>query len=61
MMRAALLQFFTVECRWRELGWNSEGVRESNEGVLRPGGLMVVNHTSPLAFCRSTGFTVGSI
>jgi hypothetical protein len=34
-MHTSLLQFFTVGCRGHELGWNSSGVRESNEGTLR--------------------------
>jgi hypothetical protein len=67
-MQAALLQFLTVARRGRELGWNYGGVRESNEGAnevrrasRRPRGSQGVNHTGRLAFCRSTGFTVGSI
>jgi hypothetical protein len=38
-MQTAFLQFLTVTCRGRELGWNYSGVRESNEdteGAKRP-------------------------
>ncbi len=34
-MHTSLLQLFTVGCRGRELGWNSSGVRESNQVTLR--------------------------
>jgi hypothetical protein len=67
-MHPSLLQFFTGRVPWArawvELPWRAR-IQRGTLRLRRSEGLsnhpMVVNRTSPLAFCRSTGFTVGSI